>query len=255
MEGRSDRRQDSQRPPDPLPSRFLDWSILESPQTRTSPHSSPDIRTEQQENIQNLMTIPSAAEIIQDRDRASSQEGVPVAPQVDQLREEQNVSSTEVAPDQLHIEVETQRYDVHTNRANEDNVVPVAVSASVRSPLNMDELVSDQNVQQEARYRSDVSRSSHVRSQDEDRRVVPNVIPLERLTLGRDRTVVSENMDRTQHHQHERVQSPIPPTYTRRNIPDDSSDEHRSFRDHGYYHERGRPLGEPRYPSRGRRPL
>ena len=45
-------------------------------------------------------------------------------------------------------------------------------------------------------------------------------------------------MDITQHHQCERIQSP----YTRRNIPDDSSDEHGSFRECGYYNERGRPL-------------
>ena len=46
-EGISDRRQDSQMPPDPLPSRFSDWSSLDSPHTRTSPHSSLDVRTEQ----------------------------------------------------------------------------------------------------------------------------------------------------------------------------------------------------------------
>ena len=49
-------------PPDPLPLRFSDWSSLGSPHTRTSPHSSPDVRTEQQENIQDLTTIPSAVE-------------------------------------------------------------------------------------------------------------------------------------------------------------------------------------------------
>ena len=61
-EGRSDRRQDSQMPPYPLPSRFSDWSSLGSPCTRTSSHSSPDVRTEQQENIQDLTNVPSAVE-------------------------------------------------------------------------------------------------------------------------------------------------------------------------------------------------
>ena len=37
-------------------------------------------------------------------------------------------------------------------------------------------------------------------------------------------------------------------------IPDDSSDEHRSSRERGHYCERGRPPGEPRYQSRGRQP-
>ena len=222
-------------PPDPLPSRFSDWSSLDSPCTRTSPHSSPDVRTEQQENMQDLTNVPSVVETRQERDRISSQEGVPVAPQVDQQREEWNVSSTEVVPDPLHIEVETQRYHVDTNRENEDNVAPISVSASVRSPLNMDELVSDPTVQPEARISSAASRGSHVRTQDMNMQVVPNVIPLERLTVRRDRTVVSKNIDRIQHHQCERIQSPIPLTYTRRDIPDDSSDEHRSFRGHGHY--------------------
>ena len=60
-------------------------------------------------------------------------------------------------------------------------------------------------------------------------------------------------MDITQHHQYERIQSPIPSTYTGRDIPDESGDEHGSFRECGYYNER-RPLGETRYPNRGRRP-
>ena len=51
VEGRSDIRQESQMPPDPLPSRFLDWSSLGSPRPRTSPHSAPDIEVEQNENI------------------------------------------------------------------------------------------------------------------------------------------------------------------------------------------------------------
>ena len=55
----------------------------------------------------------------------------------------QNVLAIEVAPDLLCIEVETQRYDVDTNRENKDNVLPVSVSVSVRSPLNIDELASD----------------------------------------------------------------------------------------------------------------
>ena len=107
--------------PDPLPLRFSDWSSIGSPHTRTS-HSSPDVRTEQQENIQDLTNVPPTVETRQDRDRLSSQEGTPVAPQIDQQREEQNVSAIEVTPDLLHIEVETQRYDVDTNRENEDNV-------------------------------------------------------------------------------------------------------------------------------------
>ena len=45
-------------------------------------------------------------------------------------------------------------------------MLPISVSASVSSPLNVDELVPDPNIQQEARYGSAASRGSHVRTQD-----------------------------------------------------------------------------------------
>ena len=60
MEGRSDIRQDSQMPPDPLPSRFSDWSSLGSPRTSASPPIAPDIRMEQNENIQGSSNVPLA---------------------------------------------------------------------------------------------------------------------------------------------------------------------------------------------------
>ena len=59
MEGRNDIRQESQMPPDPLPSGFLDWSSLGSPHTRTSPPSAPDIGVEQNGNIQNQLNVQS----------------------------------------------------------------------------------------------------------------------------------------------------------------------------------------------------
>ena len=59
VEGRNDIRQEFQMPPDPLPSRFLDWSSLGSPHTRTSPHSAPDIGVEQNGNIQNQLSVQS----------------------------------------------------------------------------------------------------------------------------------------------------------------------------------------------------
>ena len=40
-------------PPEPEPSRFLDWSSLSSLPVRTSPHGAPDVQTEQSNNAQN----------------------------------------------------------------------------------------------------------------------------------------------------------------------------------------------------------
>ena len=40
-----------QMPPDPVPSRFSDWSSLGSPPARTSPHSAPDTGIEQNGNV------------------------------------------------------------------------------------------------------------------------------------------------------------------------------------------------------------
>ena len=38
---------------------FLDWSSLGSPCMRASPHSAPDIRVEQNGNIQNQLSVQS----------------------------------------------------------------------------------------------------------------------------------------------------------------------------------------------------
>ena len=84
VDGRSDTRQDSQMPPDPVPSRFSDWSSLGSPPARTSPHSAPDIRIEWNGNVQNQLGIPSAEETRPERVRPSSTEEVNISSQTDQ---------------------------------------------------------------------------------------------------------------------------------------------------------------------------
>ena len=107
VEGRSDIRHDSQMPPDPEPSRFSDWSSLGSPQARTFPHSAPDIRVDQSENIQNQLSVPSAVVTRPERVRMDSPEEVDISLQTDQQREDQNVPVV-VEPALLNIEVETQ---------------------------------------------------------------------------------------------------------------------------------------------------
>ena len=83
VEGRSDIGHDSQMPPDPAPSRFSDWSSLGSPRARTSPHSSLDIRVEENENIQNQLSGSSAVVTRPERVRISSPEEADISPQTD----------------------------------------------------------------------------------------------------------------------------------------------------------------------------
>ena len=118
MEGRNDTRQESQMPPDPLPSRFSDWSNLGSPHTRTSPHSVPDREVEQNGNIPNQLNVQSGTVQRQETIRASSPEEVIVPPQINQQVEEQNVPVIEMEPNPLNIEVRTQRDGIGTNREN-----------------------------------------------------------------------------------------------------------------------------------------
>ena len=127
VEGRSDIRHDSQMPPDPVPSRFSDWSSLGSPCARTSPHSAPDIRVEQNENIQNQLSVPSAVVIRPERVRTSSPEEFDISPQMDQQREDQSVPAV-VEPAPLNIEVRMQRNNVESNEESEDNMPPPQVS-------------------------------------------------------------------------------------------------------------------------------
>ena len=231
VEGRHDIRQDSQMPSDPVPSRFSDWSSLGSPCTRTSPHSAPDIRVDQNENIQNQSYVPSAGGTRQERIRTSSSEEGHHSPQTDQQREELSVPAIEVVPAPLNIEVGTQRNDVVSDEENEDDVPPASVSGSVRPPLDIDELVPDPNIQQEVGRASAALDGSHVRTQDANVLVVSSIIPLERLTLRRDRTMVSENISIAQHRPCERAPSHVPSTNTRRDFPADSSDDHGSSRE------------------------
>ena len=121
MEGRSDPRQESQMPPDPLPSRFSDWSSLGSPHPRTSPHSDPDIGVEQNGNIQNQLKVQSNVVPRQETIRMSTSEEVNNFPQTDQQVEDQNVPPIGIEQTPFNIKVRMQRDDTE---ANEENNVP-----------------------------------------------------------------------------------------------------------------------------------
>ena len=90
VEGKNNTRQKSRIPPNPLPSRFLDWSSLASPCARTSPHSAPDREVKQNVNIPNQLNVQSGTVPRHETIRASSPEEVIVPPPSNQV-EEQNV--------------------------------------------------------------------------------------------------------------------------------------------------------------------
>ena len=48
-------------PPEPEPSRFLDWSSMASPPA-TFPHGTPGVLTEPSENVQNQLNVPTTEE-------------------------------------------------------------------------------------------------------------------------------------------------------------------------------------------------
>ena len=118
VEERNDARQESQMPPDPLPSRFSDWSSLGSPCTRTIPHSAPDREEEQNGNIPNQLSVQSGTVPRHETIRTKSPEEVIIPPPSNQQIEEQNIQAIEVEPNPLNIEVRMQRDDMGTDREN-----------------------------------------------------------------------------------------------------------------------------------------
>ena len=223
MEGRDDMRQESQMPPDPLPSRFSDWSSLGSPHTRTSPHGVPDREVEQNGNIPNQLSVQSGTVPRQETIRAGSQEEVIIPPQRNQQVEEQNVLVMEMEPNPLNIEVIAQRDGRGTDR--ESTVPTTQPSGNVVLPIGIGESTPGPNVNMESENNTSTSRGSHVRIQEN-----LMILPVERLTLSRDQRMISENVRTGQNYPHEGTCLPGTSTSNRRDYPEDSSDDNRSYR-------------------------
>ena len=215
-------------PPDPLPSRFLDWSSLGSPHARASPPSAPDIGVEQNGNIQNQLSMQSEVVPRQETVGTGSPEEVNISPQTDQQVEDQSVPAMGVEPTPLNIEVRTQRDDIESSKEN--NVPTTQASGSVVPPLNVGELIPSLTVHWESGNTSDTSRGSHVRTQDRNVQDILSMPPVERLTSSRDRQIVSEIISSVQHYPHEGTHPQRISTSNRRDYPDDSSDNNRSLR-------------------------
>ena len=245
VEGRNNTRQKSQMSPTPLPSRLSDWSSLGSPYTRTSPHSVPNREMEQNVNIPNQLNVQSGTVPRQETIRASSPEEVIFPPQINQQVEEQNVQVIEMEPNPLNIEVRTQRDGIGTDREN--NVPIMQASGNVIPPIGVGESTPSPNVNMESENNSDTSRGSHVRTQEIDLQEIPVIPPVERLTSSRDRRMTSENVRIEQNYPCEETCPQGSSTSNRRNYPEDSSEDNRSYRGQ-------RPPNERRYPNRDRRP-
>ena len=227
VEGRSGIRQESQMPPDPLPSRFSDWSSLGSPHPRASPHSAPDIGVEQDGNKPNQLNVPSEVVSRQEMGRTSSPEEVIISPTTDQQTEDQNAPTIGIELNPLNIEARMQRDDIEANEEN--NIPTIQTSGGMMPSLNVGELVPRQNVQQESGNNSDTSRGSHVRTQDINVQEISSILP-ERLTSSRERRIISENISIVQHPPHEGIHPQQMSTSTRRDYPDDNSNDNRSLR-------------------------
>ena len=124
-------------PPEPEPSRFSDWSSLGSPPARTSPHSALYVQTEQNSNSQNRLNVSTTGETRPERVEVSNSEGVTIAPQTEQLRENQDIPAR---PTLLNIGTRTQRNDLGSNEENINNIPPVPMR-SARSSLHTDDVV------------------------------------------------------------------------------------------------------------------
>ena len=236
-------------PPETEPSRFSDWSSLGSPPARTSPHNVPGIQTEPSDNAQNQLNVSTTGETRQERVEISNSEGVTIAPQPEQLRENQDISARPVS---LNIGTRTQRNDMGSNEENVDNIPPVPIR-SARSSLHTDDVVLDRNVPRESSTSDDLSRSSQRRSHDINIEGISSICPVDRSITSGIRQIVLDNRGSGPSHQHEGIHPPRTSTVNRRDSSD-SSDTDRFHRGRGYSNERGRPPDRERYPSRDRRP-
>ena len=243
-EGRRDIR--LEMPPEPEPSRFLDWSSLASPPTRTSPHNAPGVQTEQSDNAQNQLNVSTTGETRQERIEVSNSEGVTISPQTNQLRENQNISARPA------LSPRTQRNDLESNEENVNTMPPMQMR-SARSSLHADDVVLMRNVPQGSSTNDDLSRSSQIRSHDIDIGGISSICPVDRSIVSGVRQLVLDNRGSSPSYQHEGIHPPRTSTVNRRDSSD-SSDTDRFHRGRGYSNERGRPPERERYPSRDRRP-
>ena len=234
-------------PPEPEPSRFLDWSSMASPPARTSPHDAPGVSTEPSENVQNQLNVPTTEETRQERIEVHAAEGVVIAPQRDQLRENQNI------PARPALSSRTQRDNLEFNE-EQIEIIPPMPMWSARSSLHADDVVLTRIVPHGSSTNDDLSRSSSQRrSHDVNIEGISSICPVDSSITSGIRQIGIEYRGSGPTYQHEGIHPPRTSTVNRRDSSD-SSDSDRFQRGRRYSHERGRPPKRERYSSRDRRP-
>ena len=123
-----------------------------------------------------------------------------------------------------------------------ENNVPInQASGNVMPSLSVGDLTPSLNVNTESENNSDTSRGSHVRTQEIGLQEILVIPPVERATSSRNRRMISENIGIGQNYPCEGIYPQGTSTSNRRDYPDDSSDDNRSYRGQRYPNERGRP--------------
>ena len=130
-------------------------------------------------------------------------------------------------PNPLSIEIRMQRDDMGTDRENNIPINPV--SDNGMPSLSVGDLTPSPNVSTELENNSDITRGSHVRTQDINLQEILSIPPMEGLTTNKGGRILSDNMCMEQHHPCEGIYPQRMSTSNRRNYWDDSSDDNRSY--------------------------
>ena len=211
-------------PPEPEPSRFLDWSSLASLPARTSPHGALEVQAEQSNNAQNQNQLNVSTARIDN------------SVQTEQVRENQDLPARPI------------RSDLASNEENVTIIPPIPMR-SAQSSLHAEDVVLPRIVPRESSINDDLSRSSSQRrSHDVNIEGISSICPVDSI-----RQSGIEDRGSGPTYQHEGIHLPRTSTVNRRDSSD-SSDSDRFQRGRGYSHERGRPPERERYSGRDRRP-
>ena len=202
-------------PPEPEPSKFLDWSSLASLPVRTSPHGVPDVQAEQSNNAQNQMNVPTTEGTRQERIEVHAAEGVLIAPQTDQLRENQNIPARPASSPR------TQRDNLEFNE-NQIEIIPPTPIQSARSSLHADDVVLPRIVPFKSSTNDDIARSSQKQSHEIDIEGISSICPVDSI-----RQSGIEDRGSGPTYQHGGIHLPRTSTVNRRDSSDSSDSERR----------------------------
>ena len=222
-------------PPEPGPSRHLDWSSsVAFPSASTSPHSTPDVQP-----AQNQLNVPPAETSRLERIDVGNAERVTIASQTEPIREVQGIH---VRPAVENIETRNQRNALESNEEMVDIIPPASTRCARSSPHTEDVMTS---APQGSSTNDDHPRHSQLRSHTIEG--MSSICPVDSNITSGIRQITLDDRGRGQSYQSRGAQQPRTSTINRRNSSDDSESDR-------FHRERGRPPERDRYPDRDRRP-